>query len=204
MRVFAAKAGEHHAPFIRVVIAVGVLEMQQVRLLAHVHAAVAADDRRAHVEPFKKHRALVGHAIVVGVLENDDAVLGDLRMIRAHGVQRIVLGFANLRHGVVLVVLRFRAKGLVLVGRAIGILVAFHHPQAAACIPGHGHGIDDHGLMRKAAHLIAIGHGHLLPRFLRSRAGGVGRSPGAFQFDGVGGVKDQDAGDEKTGETVHD
>ena len=80
MRVLATEAGEHDAPFVGVVVAVGVPEEEQVRLLADVDAAVAAEDRAAHVEALDEDGALVGGAVVVGVFEDDDAVAGNLRL----------------------------------------------------------------------------------------------------------------------------
>ena len=189
MRVFAAEAGEHDTPFVRMIVAIGVFEMQQMRLLADVDAAIAAEDGAAHVEAFNEHGALVGLAVVVGVFEDDDAVLRDLRMILAHRVQRVVLRLTSGGHGMVFVVLRFNAEGVALKLRAVRIFVAFHDPQAATMIPGHRDRIHDHRLMRKAAHLVAFGHAHFRTRVLGRRTDGG--SGCAFAFDFFAGGKSQ-------------
>ncbi len=179
MCVFAAKAGEHDTPFVRMIVTIGVFEMQQMRLLANVDATVAAKDGAAHVEAFNKHGALVGFSIVVSVFWDDDAVLRDLRMIRAHRVQRIVLRLTNGGYGMVLVILGLDAKGIAFELRAIWIFVAFHDPEAPAMIPGHGDWIHNHRLMGKATYFVAVWHAHLGTLILARASSGEGQMAAA-------------------------
>jgi hypothetical protein len=77
VRVLAAETGEHDAPGVRFVVAVGIAEVDEVRLLADVDAVIAADDGAGEIEALDEDGALVGLAVVVGVFEDDDAVAGD-------------------------------------------------------------------------------------------------------------------------------
>ena len=84
----------------------------------------------------------------------------------------------------VLIVLRLAAEGRG-VGRAVWVFVSLHDPQTAAMIPGHGDGILHHRFMREAADLVALRHGHFLPRFL-GRGAFVRRwQVGAGEFFGL-------------------
>ena len=58
------------------IVAVGVLEEHQVGHLRDVDAAVAQLDAGGHVQPVGKDRAAVGLAVVVGVFEDQDLVVG--------------------------------------------------------------------------------------------------------------------------------
>ena len=76
VRVLATETGEHHAPGVRFVVAIGIAEMDQMRLLADVDAVIAAKDGGGEIEALDEDGALVGSAVVVGVFEDDDAVAG--------------------------------------------------------------------------------------------------------------------------------
>ena len=76
MRVLAAKTGEHDTPRVRFVVAIGIAEVDQMRLLADVDAVIAAKDRGGEIEALNEDGALVGLAVVVGVFEDDDAISG--------------------------------------------------------------------------------------------------------------------------------
>jgi hypothetical protein len=52
------------------------------------------------------------------------------------------------------------------------VLVEFDDPQAAALVPGHGHGIDDLGFGGEEADLEAFRHGELALGVVRGRARG--------------------------------
>ena len=70
------------------VVAVGVLEKDQVRLLGEVQAAVAQLQARRHVQAIGKNGLLVGPAVAVGILEDQNLVVdrlaGQIHRKRAH------------------------------------------------------------------------------------------------------------------------
>lgn len=155
VRVLATETGEHDTPRVGFVVAIGIAEVDQMRLLADVDSVVAAKDGGGEIEAFDEDSALVGLAVVVGVFEDDDAVAG-----KVLGSWFFVLGWEAVRgDGVVLIVLRLVAEGRGVRG-AVRVFVSLHDPQTAAMIPGHGDGILHHRLMREAADLVALRHGH--------------------------------------------
>ena len=74
MRVLGAKPGCDHLAFVRLAVAVGVLEMQQFRALPHVHAAVSRLNAGRDQQVVREHSRLVRLAVVVGVLQNDHLI----------------------------------------------------------------------------------------------------------------------------------
>ena len=73
--VLGAEAVQDDAPLVGAVVAVGVLQEHQVRLLRDVDAAVAEGEAGRDVEPIGEDLDLVGAAVAVGVLEDDQLVV---------------------------------------------------------------------------------------------------------------------------------
>ncbi len=70
------KPPRDEALLIRLAIAVGVLEMEQLGALGDVEAAVAELDAAGHEEALDEFVKLFRPAIVVGVLADEDVVVG--------------------------------------------------------------------------------------------------------------------------------
>ena len=75
VRILAAKAGEHLLTIIRLAIAIGVLNETHVRLLTHVHAAIAEFKGQWNLQVISKHCRFVRFAITISVLENHNFVV---------------------------------------------------------------------------------------------------------------------------------
>ena len=75
MRVLGAEARQHDAMHVRLVVAVGVLQEREVRLLGDIHAAVTELERQRDVQVVGEHGRFVGPAVAVGVFENDQLVV---------------------------------------------------------------------------------------------------------------------------------
>jgi hypothetical protein len=75
MRVLGAEAGQHDLVSIGLVVAVGIFEEAQVRLLGNVNAAVAELERQRDVQVVGEDCRLVGATVLVGVFEDDDLVV---------------------------------------------------------------------------------------------------------------------------------
>ena len=75
VRVANAPAGVHHLARVRLVVAVRVLEKQEVRLRGDDDAAVGEREARRHVEVLGEDGELVGATVAVGVLEDLDPVV---------------------------------------------------------------------------------------------------------------------------------
>jgi hypothetical protein len=75
MIVARAEAAEHDTLFIGAIVAVRVLEKQQLGPLAHVSAAVAEFEPRGNHQPLGEDRRLVRVARVLRVLQNHDPVV---------------------------------------------------------------------------------------------------------------------------------
>jgi hypothetical protein len=73
--VLGAEAVQDDAPHVGAVVAVGVLQEHQVRLLRDVGAAVAEGEAGRDVEPIREDLDLVGPAVAVAVLEDDQLVV---------------------------------------------------------------------------------------------------------------------------------
>ena len=82
--VFNAEAGEGELLEVGNIVAVGVFEKEDIRGLANVASAVGEFDSGGEVESLREDGRLIGSAIVVGVFENDDLVVG--------GIARFELG----------------------------------------------------------------------------------------------------------------
>ena len=76
--VFGAEAGQHNALFIGLTVAVGVLEMQQLRALADITSAIARLNGGWNKQAFGKDLRLVRAPIAGGVLQHHDFVIGHL------------------------------------------------------------------------------------------------------------------------------
>ena len=76
--VLGAEAGEHGAPRVGPVVAVGVGEVEHLGGIGDVAAAVAGKDGRRHVEAGGEDLRDVGDAVAVGVVEDRHRVVGDL------------------------------------------------------------------------------------------------------------------------------
>ena len=72
--VFRGPTVEHVHHDIGLVVAVGVLEPEHSRLIHHEHAAVEELEAGRAVEFVVEHRALVGRAVLVGVLQDHELV----------------------------------------------------------------------------------------------------------------------------------
>ena len=75
MRVVARPAVEQIDDQVGLVVAVGVFEPEQPRLIDHEHAAVPELEAGRAVELVVEHRAFVGAAVVVGVFEDQQPVV---------------------------------------------------------------------------------------------------------------------------------
>jgi hypothetical protein len=84
--IFEAEAGEEDFGFVGAVIAVGILEEEEVRGLADVGSAVPEEDAGGEVESIGPDVDFIGLAIVVGIFEDFDAVARLLAVGCAHGV----------------------------------------------------------------------------------------------------------------------
>ncbi len=107
--VLRAEAVKQHAALVGPVIAVGITQEDERRLLRHVDAAVAQFESHWHVQVVGKDGRLVGASVAVEVLENHQLVVGffarervRVRGRREHpqsspGVEGHRQGLANLR-----------------------------------------------------------------------------------------------------------
>ena len=169
--VFAAESGQTDSPGIRFVVAIVIAEVEQVRLLTDVDAIVTAKNGGGEIETFDEDGALVSFAVVIGVFENDDAVARDLVAVFGQRMVLIILGFTAKRRR------QFRT---------FGVFISLYDPQAPTMIPSHGDGILHHGLMRKAADLVALRHTHFCAGFFRRGADRRGWRPLAFDLFSCG------------------
>ena len=90
VRVSGAEAAEDEALPGGFAIAVGVLEMEQLGALGDVESAIAKFDPTGHEEALDEFFELIGLAIVVGVLADEDVIVGlfagfDLRVAEGAG-----------------------------------------------------------------------------------------------------------------------
>ena len=82
MRVLDAKTGHGEFLDVRDVVAVGILEEENVGGLGDVATAVSQLDPGRHVETVGEDGGLVGLAVAVGILEYDDLVVGHLARLQ--------------------------------------------------------------------------------------------------------------------------
>ena len=73
--VLAAEPSEHQLAVVSLAVAIGVLDETHVRLLAHVHAAIAEFKRQRNVQVISKHRRLVRAPVAVGILQNHQLIV---------------------------------------------------------------------------------------------------------------------------------
>ena len=71
------KPGEDDAAGVGLAVAVGVLEVQQFGAVGDVDAAVSGLEAGGDEQTVGEDRGLVGPAVVVGVFEDQDLVVGD-------------------------------------------------------------------------------------------------------------------------------
>ena len=76
VRVFAAKTGEQFFAGVGFAVTVGVLDEYEMRLLRDVHAAVAELERQWDLQVVGEDAGFVSAPVAVGVLEDDDLVVG--------------------------------------------------------------------------------------------------------------------------------
>ena len=88
-----APAGQHDLTDVGLVVAVGILEEDEVRGLSDDHAAVHEDEARRDVEMVGEDRELVGLAVAVGVFADLDAVIA-LLLVFLHAM-RVIRGLAD-------------------------------------------------------------------------------------------------------------
>ena len=93
VRILDAEAGDDDLTDVGLVVAVGVLEEDEVRGLRDDHAAVGEDEARRDVELIGEDRELVCLAVTVGVFADLDAVV-TLLLVFLHAV-RVVGGLAD-------------------------------------------------------------------------------------------------------------
>ncbi len=70
MRIVAAKAGDDHFPPIGAIVAVGILQKENVRRVGHPHAAGANGKARRNVQALGKDREAIRPAVAIGVFED--------------------------------------------------------------------------------------------------------------------------------------
>ena len=75
MHVGVAEAGENDAPRLGLVIAIRIGEENKLRRTANIRAAFHRHHRMRHGQPLGKHRVLVRDAVLIGILQNDDAIV---------------------------------------------------------------------------------------------------------------------------------
>ncbi len=75
VRVFGAEPAQHHLAEVGLAIAVGVLEVQQLGRVGDIDATVSRQHTGRDQQVVGKHRRFLGHAVAVGVLEDDDLVV---------------------------------------------------------------------------------------------------------------------------------
>ena len=93
MRIADTPAGEDDLTDVGLVVAVGILQEDEVRGLRDDHAAVGEDEARRDVELIGEDRELVGLTVAVGVFADLDAVVA-LRLVFLHAV-RIIASLAD-------------------------------------------------------------------------------------------------------------
>jgi hypothetical protein len=76
--VLRAEAREDDAPLVGLAVPVGVLQVDELRAVGHVAAAVARLDAGRDEEPLGEDGRLVGLAVAVRVLQDHDLVVRDL------------------------------------------------------------------------------------------------------------------------------
>jgi len=74
VRIVAAETGDHDFLLIGAVVAVGVLQEQNVRRVRHPHAAMTDRDSRRNVQAFGKDGDFVDAAVVIGIFQDLNAV----------------------------------------------------------------------------------------------------------------------------------
>ena len=87
VRIGRIKAVHDQLARVGAIVAVGILQEHQVRHLRQVNASVSQLDADGQMQPVGKRRAAVGLAVVVGVFEDQDLVVG-LGARQVHGVRR--------------------------------------------------------------------------------------------------------------------
>ncbi len=75
MRIGRVKTAKHDLADIGPIIAIGVLEKHEVRLLREIDAAIPQFQTRGHMQAIGKHRLPIGSAVAVGILENQNLVV---------------------------------------------------------------------------------------------------------------------------------
>ena len=69
--VACAESGEQYFASVRLAVAIGITQMQQVGTFRQVDAAVPESKSGRHIQAIGKHRYLVGLAVLVLVLEDE-------------------------------------------------------------------------------------------------------------------------------------
>ena len=77
MRVVAAEAGDDDLALVGLVVAVGVLQEEDVGRVGDPDAAVADGDAAGNVQPLGEDRRLVDTPVAVGVFEDLDPIAAD-------------------------------------------------------------------------------------------------------------------------------
>jgi len=93
MGIADAPAGHDDLTHVGLVVAVGILEEDEVRGLRDDHAAVGEDEARRDVELVREDRELVGLAVAVGVFADLDGVVALLLVF--HDPVRVVAGLGD-------------------------------------------------------------------------------------------------------------
>ena len=75
VHVGVAEAGENDAPRLGLVIAIRIGEENKLRRTANIRAAFHRHHRMRHGQPLGKHRVLVRDAVLISILQNDDAIV---------------------------------------------------------------------------------------------------------------------------------
>ena len=167
--VLQAEACKDGLILVRLVVAVGVTEKEQIRSLPDKNAAVSAEDGGGEVQAVREDGAFVRFAVVIRVLQDDHAVARRVFFLGNHRAEFFIGGGLG-------IVVRF--------GCAAGVFIKLHDPKAAPVVPGHRYGIDDHGFAGKTADGVTIGNGHFGDGFLHRGAGTGGGGIDPVQFFG--------------------
>ena len=78
VRVFRAEAGEHDPSRVGLAVTISVGEVEKLRAVGDVDAAVAGQHGGGHQEAVGKDRAGVGPPVTIAILEDRNGVVGDL------------------------------------------------------------------------------------------------------------------------------
>ena len=157
VRVAGREAAVEHMLLVRLAVAVGVAEPDDVRLADHDHAVAVVAETRDELEPLVEDLLLVGHAVAVGVDEHADLVLGRTVVAAGHEHPALLPGLGVERTA------------------AVGIFGRLGDPQASALVPLHRDGLVDErfrGHQRGLEAGLHLEGGGLLSRTCRT-AGGI-------------------------------